>query len=383
MVSSKTKLLAAVLFCAVLLCAVYFNAITTPRDHVIGSVRNEVKCEDLIQKWQSDPSRQGALVSFYHGDREFKPVEKCVHQAAEQGNAKAQYTLAVDYEHKNPEESRKWLLKAAEGGNARAQLDLETFYGLKARTAFVEHIRREDHKEENDYNDEQEKNYKEVYKWLRMQADQGDAYAIRRLSLTYYRGLGDYYSGIGSEPDYKEAIIWFQKISDTDPLAAYKLGEIFFNGYGVEKNETEAVKWWLKAADKYNPRDDLNDSKGMAETMLGKAYHEGLGVEENDAEAVKWWLKASERRTDGSEDVKLMLWRAYLNGMGVEKNEAEAEKWLRLSKGIKGSNYYIIGAHGIEVRPNGEIVVDKKVVVEPGEREEWIKTIKEQSKGSE
>ena len=72
------------------------------------------------------------LVAFQPGPAEAQDIEE-IRQAAEQGEAKAQYNLGVMYAEGEgvPEDDRKavkWYRKAAEQGNAPAQYNLGVKY---------------------------------------------------------------------------------------------------------------------------------------------------------------------------------------------------------------------------------------------------------------
>ena len=129
---------------------------------------------------------------YYNGRRveqDYSEAVKCYKEAAEQGDADAQYQLGECYYHgegveRDDSEAVKWYEEAAEQRNADAQYEL------------------------------------------------GDCY----------------YNGKGVKRVYSEAVKWFRKAAEqgnTD--AQYKLGECYYYGEGVEEDEIEAEKWMKKS----------------------------------------------------------------------------------------------------------------------------------------
>jgi len=145
------------------------------------------------------------LVQIYHvmhpffGTRPFEPNEaeadkwfvkaaKELLKLAEQGEGKAQVTLAEAYERgkgveNNEAEALKWYRKAAEQGISFAQYKLYELGG------------------------DVEKNGSEASKWLREAAVRGE------------------------------------------PIALLRLAKLYEEGRGLEKSKTEALKWYRKAAE--------------------------------------------------------------------------------------------------------------------------------------
>jgi len=111
--------------------------------------------------------------------REFKPL-------AEQGDANAQYALAVMYDNGRgmpPDDSQavKWYRLAAEQGTIAAQFNLGVMY------AMGEGVPQDD---------------REAVKWYRLAGEQGDADSQYALGLMYDRGRG-------LLQDYVQAHKWF------------------------------------------------------------------------------------------------------------------------------------------------------------------------------
>lgn len=119
-------------------------------------------------------------------------------------------------------EAFNWFRSAAEQGNARAQWDLAVMY----------------------YDGEGvPQNYTEAVKWFRMSADQGFAKAQCNLGEMYYIGES-------VAQDYTEAFKLFRLSADQGNLRGqFFLGMMYYNGQGVEKNDTEAARLLRLAAD--------------------------------------------------------------------------------------------------------------------------------------
>ena len=139
---------------------------------------------------------------------EFKPL-------AEQGNAKAQFNLAVMYYNgygvkQNYKQAIKWWEKAAKQGNADAQNNLGTIYY-------------------NGYGVKQ--NYKKAIKWYELSAERGDVNAQIILAVMYYKGYGMFFK------NYIKAIYWMnlaRKNKELPKDVLSKLEEIW-NKYKLER----------------------------------------------------------------------------------------------------------------------------------------------------
>ena len=75
--------------------------------------------------------------------------------------------------------------------------------------------------------------------WMRPQA--GDAEAQNNVGEIYERGLGD-------EPNYSAAIIWYQKAADQNySRALFNLGTLYEQGFGVEQDRLKALNLYRRA----------------------------------------------------------------------------------------------------------------------------------------
>lgn len=187
--------------------------------------------------------------------------------AAEQGDAQAQYNLANCYFignsiEQNYQVAAKWFRKAADQGHAYAQFLLGVMF-------------------DNGYGVEQ--NYQEAFKWFRKAANQGISYAQWSLGVCYE-------NGDGVDQDYEEAVKWYWKAANQGyDRAQYTLGRWCYE----EEDFEEATEWYLKAAEQGNAE---------AQYSLGWCYKNGEGVEENTKRASKWFKKAADQGHEGAQD---------------------------------------------------------------------------------
>jgi len=234
-----------------------------------------------------------------------KPTVAEVTQKAEQGSAKAQFTLGEIYSNgdgvvADDVEAVKWYLKAAEQDYTRAQAALGFMYTVGRGVAADD---------------------AEAIKWLSLAAGRGNATAQYNLGIRYATGKG-------VPKDSTEAAIWYRAAADQGQghaKARYNLGVMYATGDGVRKDSEEAVKWYLKAA-------ELNYAK--AQCNLGYMYAMGDGVRQDSAEAVKWYRKAAEQG-DATALYNLGVMTAV--GDGVPKDLVQAHVWLNgaASQGTK------------------------------------------------
>ena len=132
------------------------------------------------------------VAAYNRGDyvtafREMKPL-------AEQGDADAQYNLALMYRKgqgvpQDDAEAARWYRKSAEQGYANAQYNLGVMYAKGQGVP---------------------EDYAEAVKWYRKAAAQGKADAQYNLGVTYYNGQG-------VPQDYVQAHMWFDLAAAGSP----------------------------------------------------------------------------------------------------------------------------------------------------------------------
>jgi TPR repeat protein len=237
-----------------------------------------------------------------------------VQAAAEKGDAKAQYELAICYAKGKgvPADAAKaaeYLRKAADQGYANAQTAVGSCYGKGLGVP---------------------KNFSTAVEWYRKAAAQGDSLGQYCLGACLLKG-----SGVATNAD--EGLGWWRKAAESGlPDAQCALGLHLMNrGYADDTNHVnyvEAAQWLQKAADQgYVP----------AMNNLGFLYKSGLGVKPNTTTALKWYRLGAEQ-DDPRAQANLGL--AYEYGSGVRADIVEAYKWYLLS----AQKLDTIGKHQME-----------------------------------
>ncbi len=301
------------------------------REEAERKAREEAEQKRKQEQAEQNPAEWFRLGLNAYNLKNYAEAVKWFRKAAEQGDADAQFNLAVCYENgegvrQDFAEAVKWYCKAAEQGNAAAQNNLGECYYYGRSVA---------------------QDYAEAVKWYSMAAEQGNASAQFNLALCYLNGKG-------VKQDNAEAVKWFRKAAEQgDAGAQFNLALCYEDGEGVRQDNAEAVKWYLKAAEQGDARAQFNlawcyvNGKGVrqdneeavkwyrkaaeqghagAQNNLGFRYRNGKGVKQDNAEAVKWYRKAAEQ---GHADAQNNLGFCYENGKGVRQDNAEAVKWFR------------------------------------------------------
>ena len=158
----------------------------------------------------------------------FKDSIQSIRASAEKGNATDELFLAMSYAYgcgsaPDDREAVRWYKQAAEHGNAQAEYQLGQLY-------------------ENGLDDLVPQNYREAVKWYQKAAEHGNAKAQFDLGLRYSAG------DLVPQND-KESFKWFRKSAESGySKAQFVIGMCYLVGEGVPENETEAAKWFRKAA---------------------------------------------------------------------------------------------------------------------------------------
>lgn len=108
-----------------------------------------------------------------------------------------------------------------------------------------------------------------------------------------------------------------EKISGSDPSAAYELGLRYYAGIDVKQDFRKAFAMFRFAA---------NAGNVGAMYLRGKCHSEGLGIWKDPERAVKWYMKAA---IHGHRQAMYDLAESYMHGEGVGKSSEEAMKWYR------------------------------------------------------
>jgi uncharacterized protein len=188
--------------------------------------------------------KKGQKYYYGHGVKpDRKEAVKWYLLSAEQGNAKAQYSLGYCYGRgqgieKDLSEAVKWYTLSAELGNANAQEALGDCYGRGLGV---------------------EQNFIDAVKWYRLSALQGNVnaafYLARFISL-----------GAGIAKNLTEGAKWLRLAADLGHIEArFFLGVCYDSGEGVEQNYEEAAKLFKLALD-----GGIEDAKDKLNTLLIK-----------------------------------------------------------------------------------------------------------------
>jgi TPR repeat protein len=220
-----------------------------------------------------------------------------VRQAAEQGDARAQYRLGAMYAFgtdipQDYAEALTWYRRAAE------QSDLKAQFALGEMFASGEGVPQD---------------YTQSMAWYRRAAEQGDMDAQASVGFGYALGQG-------VPQDDAQAMTWFRKAADQGHANAQgMLGLMYANGEGVPQDHKQAFEWWQKAA---------NQGDASAQFHLGLMYSRGEGVPQDHAQAVAWFRKGADQ---GEPRAMFMLGGSYFRGRGIELDYVEAHKWFSLA----------------------------------------------------
>jgi uncharacterized protein len=159
-----------------------------------------------------------------------------------------------------------------------------------------------------------------AFRWYRLAAENGDAYAQNYIAVFYEIGRG-------VAPDLAAAARWYRAAADQgDGWAQANLGNLYLDGRGVERDEGKALQLFQASAAQGNPA-------GRAD--LGYMYSEGVGVGVDHAKALELFRQAA---ADG--DARAMAWLGYYHeaGLAVAQSDAEALRWYRAA--AEGGNDY-------------------------------------------
>jgi TPR repeat protein len=268
------------------------------------------------------PLRAGmdeANEAFERGDMKAAFVEFLAE--AEQGNAIAQYNVALMYAEglgtkKLPDEAVRWYRMAAEQGHADAQFELsEMLY----------------------WGDEVPADLAESAHWTRLAAEQGHAEAQFALGSMYY-------SGEGVPVDLNESAHWTRMAGEQGLAdAQYEMGWMYLLGEGVDVDIAESIRWTELAA---------NQGHVEAQYDMGDIYATGDGVVADREEAMRWYGLAAEQGhqeaaarlaemtgAQGPVDPAVVgLWEIYIpNG----------QNWWRWTLDIKTDGTYVFEQDGV------------------------------------
>ena len=155
----------------------------------------------------------------------------------------------------------------------------------------------------------------EALKWTRKAADQGHAGAQHNLGHMYR-------SGWGVPEDDREAVKWFRKAAAQGYASAQtSLGSMYHLGKGVPQDYREAVKWFGKAA---------NQGETFGQYILGTMYYKGEGVPQDYVKAYAWLNLAAVEGGDSSVKERDRLREKMTAEQVAKAQELSAELFKRI-----------------------------------------------------
>jgi len=104
-----------------------------------------------------------------------------------------------------------------------------------------------------------------------------------------------------------------------DPLAEYKLAQMYEQGYGVIR-DVQAARTWLERAAQHG--------NAEAQFEFGLALRDGYGVVQDFERSAKWLQQAA---ASGNASAAFELGRTYLAGTGIPIDNVKAYVWLNLA----------------------------------------------------
>jgi TPR repeat protein len=153
----------------------------------------------------------------------------------------------------------------------------------------------------------------EALRLLKVQAEQGQAYAQLK--------LGDFYNhGIGVAPDKWEAVKWYRRAADQGhPVAQFSLGWMYLPGArgGIPPSLPDAVRWIRQSAERGHAR---------AQVLMGHFHLKGIGVPQDTVQGMTWLHKATDQ---GDGFAQYYLGAIYLNGLHLPKDYRLGLQWSR------------------------------------------------------
>ena len=247
--------------------------------------------------------------------------------AAHQGEAEAQYMLAICYATGNGIEkdesiARKWFKSSADGGFAKAQLAFGVWL-LKGKGGEKDIPQGMEYCEKAAKQNYSEafgilgslyfegvvvaRNYKKAVEHYTKAAQIGSISAIFNLAFCYREGFG-------VKKNLAEAFKLFTAASEKGFIpAAFCVAECYENGNGVEINYTHALNFYTKAASQKWENATIKKSNADAEN--GKRRLARIG---------KYWQAAVENDANAQYQVAV----CYLDADGVKKDVKKAFNWF-------------------------------------------------------
>lgn len=223
-----------------------------------------------------------------------------LHEHAAQGDARAQFVLAVQYLHgrggapRRPEVAVRWLQRAAAQKHDEAQLLLAVLH-QRGEGVPVDLTK--------------------AFRLARQVAERGHRYGMGMVAECYEHGRG-------VKPDPAQAVHWYRRAAEAgEPLAQTRLGYLTLAGRGVKPDRKQAMFWLERAAAQYHP---------PAFYMLG-FLHLGQDGSASDPVVAYQWLLMGESiapRPDlAARNAKTTL-ESKLSAADLARARKLASEWL-------------------------------------------------------
>jgi TPR repeat protein len=132
----------------------------------------------------------------------------------------------------------------------------------------------------------------------------------------------EFYQGGSSKgrQDLKTTARYFRVSAEKgNPVAAFKMGEIYENGIGVPKDSMQAFIWYMRAAAR-------NDKDGQLK--VGWCYQKGIGVQPDPQVAAIWYHISAENKNIWAYH---MLAFMLADGLGMKQDLVLARRYFELS----------------------------------------------------
>lgn len=240
--------------------------------------------EKLLREWL-----------YFQQGYQFNPSDlqpqAILRRAAEQGDPKAQTTLAYLYAKGNhikkvyTEEAIGLFHKAAKQGHVNAK------FLLGLMSAIGQGVKRD---------------YSEAVKWYQAAAEQGHIDAQLKLGAMYAIGQG-------VSKNFEETRRWYEQAAEEGSCRTqFTVGEKYAAGDEAPVDQPAALRWLRRPAEKGFPD---------AQNALGDLYAKGKDVPVDYPEAMKWYRLSAEQ---GFAPAVYTLGMSYADGQGVEKDYVKA-----------------------------------------------------------
>ena len=243
-------------------------------------------------------------------------------QAAESGQAKAQYNLGLMFANgvgvaQDFEQALFWYQKSAQQGFSPAQ------YILAGKYANGQGVARDLRQALNWYLKASDKgNSRALFKLGQMLSVPQDEFAQNCYRQAAEKGVveaqilvaSNVAATVGDSEGEQQALAWYQKAAESGlPAAQYILGTYHESGKCGPQDIQQALVWYRKAA---------RQGFAAAQTQLGLMYGRGEGVPKDHKQALAWIARAAEQ---GDPEACYQLGLMYELGLGEESDRLQAE----------------------------------------------------------